>query len=543
MSLTFRRSYPIIVLVMIVLSILIFLVGDQRVIAYTTQPNSISSILKTGAGIDFSNNVAVLDDSIVHSIEVLMTVQEHEKMISTYQQTGLKEYFKVDVIIDGIRINEVGIRLKGNASLRTSVGGGMGGPGGGRNFPGGVPDLEGFQQQLPQEGQLPGFPGGREIPEGFQMPIPEELPQDGQEPPALENQLRDIPENLQIPGNQGFERINPFATTDGEVKIPYMIKFDEFIEGQTYQGYTAIALRTYGASSDAALLQEPLTNQVARIAGIPATNTAFTGFKINAEEEKLYVISELVNQVYLNQNFSNPNGILYKAELGSTLNYKGDDPSSYAGSFTQQTRNNDADLLPLISFMRFLEESDDQTFEAELPEWLDVDSFATYLAVNALVVNTDSMIGMNNNFYLYYDDVGRIFTVLIWDANESFGKLGGKATFDISLTNIQTGLPGGGAGGRMGGGMGGGQNVLISRFLGNATFKSLYEDKLKLVYEQVFQGDGLASMVNQYSDLIHSVNEKRSLVDLDAYDQAVEDLLNFIAQRQEYLDTQTSLTE
>jgi spore coat protein CotH len=530
MSLTFRRSYPIIVLALIVLSILIFLVGDQRVIAYTTLSNSNLSNLKTGTGIDFTNNVAVLDDSIVHSIEILMTDEEYDKMISTYQQTGLKEYFKVDVIIDGIRINEVGIRLKGNASLLSSVGGGMGGPGGGRNFPGGIPDLEGIQQQLPQDGQLPGFPGGREMPEGFQMPNPEEFPQDGQEPPVF--------------GNQGIERMNPFASTGGEVKIPYMIKFDEFVEGQTYQGYTAIALRTYGASSDAALLQEPLTNQIARLAGIPATRTAYTGFKINAEEEKLYVISELVNQVYLNQNFSNPNGILYKAELGSTLNYKGDDPSSYANSFTQQTRKNDADLLPLISFMKFLEEADDQTFDAELPEWLDVDSFATYLAVNALVVNTDSMIGMNNNFYLYYDDVARIFSVLIWDANESFGKLGGLATFDISLTDIQTGFPGGGqVGGRMGGGMGGGQNELISRFLASPTFTTLYYEKLNLVYELAFESGAVVEKVEQYSDLIQSINVDRNLVDLAAYDQAVDNLVNFINQRNEFLSTQALLMD
>jgi len=85
--------------------------------------------------------------------------------------------------------------------------------------------------------------------------------------------------------------------------------------------------------------------------------------------------------------------------------------------------------------------------------------------------------------------------------------------------------------------------VLISRFLGNTTFRSLYEEKLRLVYEQVFQSDYLDTLVNQYSDLIHSVNEERSLVDLDAYDQAVADFLSFIAQRKEYLGSQTLLTE
>jgi spore coat protein CotH len=357
----------------------------------------------------------------------------------------------------------------------------------------------------------------------------------------LDEQAGDQQGIFPAPGKGGFPDMNRLGQNDGEVKIPIMIKFDEFESGQTYQGYTALAVRTYGASYDEALLEEPITNQIANLVGLPATQTAYTGFKINDDEEKLYVISELVNQVYLDENFENNNGVLYKAELGSTLNFKGEDPSSYADSFTQQTRKNDADLLPLISFMRFLEETDDQAFEEELPVWLDLDSFALYLAVNAMVVNTDSMIGMNNNFYLYYDDVSSQFTVLMWDANESFGKLVASTTYDISLSDVPTAFPEGRMGGR--GGMGGGQNVLISRFLGNTTFRSLYEEKLRLVYEQVFQSDYLDTLVNQYSDLIHSVNEERSLVDLDAYDQAVADFLSFIAQRKEYLGSQTLLTE
>ena len=129
----------------------------------------------------------------------------------------------------------------------------------------------------------------------------------------------------------------------------------------------------------------------------------------------------------------------------------------------------------------------------------------------------------------------------MWDANESFGKLGGTATNDISLSDVPASFPGGRMVGRVG--MGGDQNVLISRFISNASFRMLYEDKLKLIYEQVFQSDYLDTLVNQYSDLIHSVNEERSLVDLDAYDQAVVDFLNFIAERKEYLSSQFLLSE
>jgi len=187
--------------------------------------------------------------------------------------------------------------------------------------------------------------------------------------------------------------------------------------------------------------------------------------------------------------------------------------------------------------MRFLDQSDDATFESQLPEWLDVDAFASYLALNALLVNTDSMLGMNNNYYLYYDDLEQRFTLLMWDANESLGKLGGSATYDLSLTNTDGG-PGGaqrGDRGGMGGGPGGGENALLTRFLANAKFKALYEQKVKEIYEQVFVSGAMASDVERYAALIRSVNEQRGLVEIEAYDQAVQKTLTFIEQRMEYL--------
>lgn len=58
----------------------------------------------------------------------------------------------------------------------------------------------------------------------------------------------------------------------------------------------------------------------------------------------------------------------------------------------------------------------------------------------------------------------------MWDANESLGKLGSSASYDLSLTNNQQG----GLAGR-GAGMGGGQNALLTRFMANKTFKAMYE--------------------------------------------------------------------
>lgn len=496
MSINFRRNYKLVILLILLVAFLTIVLGDMRVIAYANSTPSVDGEMISNT--NFTNEIDLFDDTLVHEIQVMIDQEDYDSMITTYQETGLKEYFKADVIIDGVRINNVGVRLKGNASLRTALGGGMGFGGGDRPDNAQSP-ADGVMPQMPEEfaqGERP------EPPDGFQMP------EAGQGPG----------------GNRGGQEIS-----EDQIKIPFMIKFDEYVDGQTYQNHSTIAIRNYGTSSDEALLQEPITNFAAQLANIPATETAYTGFRFNDNEEKLYVVSELINEEYLEKYFENEDGVLYKAELGATLSYLGEDPSSYADSFTQQTRVNDADLLPLITFLRFLDEADDVTFETELPNYLDVDALASYLALNAMLVNTDSMLGMNNNYYLYYDDEMEKITILMWDTNESLGKLGGSASYDLSLVNSQRGGPGGGAG------MGGGQNKLLTRFIANEKFNALYEEKLQEVYDAVFANDTVLTKIDEYSQLVHLVATDRAIVDLEAYDTAVKNTKAFIDQRLSYL--------
>jgi spore coat protein CotH len=315
-------------------------------------------------------------------------------------------------------------------------------------------------------------------------------------------------------------------------QVPVLIKFDEFVSGQTYQGYSRLAIRSAGVSYDASMLQEPLTNYVFRLAGLPATQTAYAGVQINDEAEQLFTISEAIDETYLEGYFENSDGVLYKAELNATMTYQGEDPSAYASSFKQETRQNDADLAPLIAFLRFLSESDQDTFANELPDYLDVDSFAAYLASNNLLVNTDSMAGMGNNFYFYYDHLSRRMTVLMWDGNESLGKLGGSASYDLYFQG-QSGM---GRGGRMGGGT----NQLITRFLADESFKALYEQQLEQIYAQAFQSGAIVEQIDTYAALISQANQTRELVDADVYEAAMASVLDFIAQRSAYLSS-TSL--
>ena len=483
MRIKWKRHFPLVLLLVVLLASLAMGLGSQRIVAYAPQASTDGKVPASQKNNKTVNNkIALFDETQMHSLQILISDDDYQKMITTYQQTGLKDYFKADVVIDGVKVSSVGLRLKGNASLRTALGGGRGGFGGFGGMPGGG-------NQPPPNGQ--------------------DRPQRGGGP------------------NQAPVAANPEASAG--VKLPMLIKFDEYVASQNYQGYYFLSVRNYGTSYDAAMLQEPVTNSMFRLAGLPATHTAYAGVALNQNPEQLYVLSEILDETYLAEHYNDPKGILYKAEVGSSLTYVGNDPSSYRRSFSQETRVKDADLGPLIAFARFLTESDDATFAAELPKRLDVDAFATFLALNNLLVNNDSIVGMNNNYYLYYNESTKFFTMLFWDANESLGKMGmgsQGATTDININLNQQGFRGPG---------GGSPNLLLKRFLSNPAFKALYEEKVKLVYQKVYAGGAISEQVNRYAALVHQALASRSLVDTASYDSAVEKVRTFITQRVAYL--------
>lgn len=373
MSLNFKRNIPLLLLLIFVLGFFSLVLGNQRVIAYTAKSGS----TRVDHGVIIENDIALFDDTVVHEIQLIMANSDYTTMISTYQNTGEKDFFHADVIIDGVRVNNVGVRLKGNASLRTVLGGRGNGEMGGM-MPMGRPNMGPINGQpiatLPQElngGMPPDLENG---------PLPQAPPDGGQNGGRPDRwQQRQGGENpnggAQSPGNSSSEEVIP----------PLLFRFDKYEEGQTYQDYTEIAIRTWGTSSDVSMLQEPLTNTAATMVGLPATKTAYTSFQRNKGKTSLLTISEVIDETYLQRFFPGSNGVLYKAAFGARMTYLGEDPSLYVASFDQQTRVNDADAAQLIAFLKFLDQATDEEFEQNLPKYLDVDAFAAYLALNNLL--------------------------------------------------------------------------------------------------------------------------------------------------------------
>jgi spore coat protein CotH len=280
----------------------------------------------------------LFDASVIHQISVFFSQHDYDAMIETYKNSDTKDWIKATVTIDGAAYQDVGIRLKGNSSLRGLGNGRGGGPGG---------DIS-----------------------------------------------ADEPEGL-----------------------PWLVRLDKFVDGQSHGGVKEFVVRS---NTSETALNEAVATELLALAGLASQKAIAASFSVNESEAVLRLVIEHPDDVWMAANFS-IQGALYKAESTGDYSYRGADPESYDEVFDQEAGKKNADLTPLIEFLDFLNNSDDATFYSTLAERLDVESFATYLAMQELIANSDDIDGPGNNSYLYYDPADGRFTVVAWDHNLAFG--------------------------------------------------------------------------------------------------------------------------
>jgi spore coat protein CotH len=440
---------------------------------------------------------ALFDETVVHEIMVSFDQEQYDAMIDTFAETGEKEYIEATVTIDGVTYERAGLRLKGNSSL-AGLGGG---PGGG--FPGGDP-----QRQQPSSETTSGGPDRR----------------------ASESASADAGDrSMRGRGGNGPDGVGPMggATADEPEQLPWLIRLDEYVDGQDHQGYEDVVIRS---NSTETALNDAVALDLLAEAGLPSQEAVHTGFSVNGGEPILRLAIEHPSDDAWSEEEFDAEGALYKAESTGDWSYRGDAQDAYTDVFDQESGDEVTDLTPLIDFLEFINESDDEAFAAELSERLDVESFAGYLAMMDLVDNADDIDGPGNNAYLWYDVETESFTVVPWDMNLAFGGLGNFGAGDFQPpegAEIPDGFPTEGFEPpegmqlpegvnpeelqRQGGPLAGRSNPLVERFHEVDEFEALYQEALTELRTSLYGGDVAESILAERTDLLTA--EATDLVD------------------------------
>ncbi|MFI1311672.1 CotH kinase family protein [Streptomyces albidoflavus] len=358
--------------------------GDVRISPYVTSASRAEADAITD---DVSGTVGLYDTSVAHSIQLTYQQTDFEKMMKEFEEDGTKDWIKADLVVDGVYLNDVGIRLKGNSTLM-SLRGDQGKQGGAEARPAG------------QAGQGGGRGGGM-VQYDLSAGEPEEL--------------------------------------------PWLVKIDEYVEGRAYQGEREISLRP--GSNGQVPLNEALSLSLTDTSGQQAERYAFTSVEVNDRPAATRLMVENPDTDY-GDEAGDGNAVLYKARAGSSFAYQGDDPSKYESSFKQLNKKGSQDLEPVMKLIKWVENASDEEFARDLDRYVDVESLAAYVATQNLLLNFDDMAGPGKNYLLRYDLDTKKFSVLGWDYNLTFS--GDATAGPDDATGMGGGMPGGGEGGKDG---------------------------------------------------------------------------------------------
>ncbi|MDF2923100.1 MAG: spore coat protein CotH [Paenibacillaceae bacterium] len=327
---------------------------------------------------------------------------------------------------------------------------------------------------------------------------------------------------IRTKGNLSLRSVVQMPDSD---RYSFKLSFDEYVSDQTLNGISKINLNNN--YSDASSMREFMTYELAEKMGLPTPGYSYVNVYVNDKLWGFYLSVEQVDAAYLERNFGNSYGALYKGEMtgtGSDLAWLGEDITAYTG-LAQKSESSNEDIL--IDMLNELNNGTD--YESVL----DVDNVLQYIALNAATANMDSYLGSNKQNYYLYEDEG-IFSILPWDYNMAFGGMGG------------------GMGGMGGGGSGTSvlideptqgavaERPLIAKLLAVDTYKERYHEILKEIVEGYMSDESFARRAEEISAMISPYVEQdpRPFYSYEEYQQGVTQLVTVAANLKESITGQ-----
>ena len=422
---------------------------------------------------------------------------DHDGKLSTaeFRALGEKWFVEWDKDKSGQLTAE---QLKAGLNLVVEMpnfgGAGRGGPGGGgpgRGGPGGGGGRGSFLQGA--EGKRNGLASAAGIEFKY---VHADLDFDGK-------QIKDV--GVRYKGN------GTFMESRGSIKRSLKIDLTEYVKGRKLAGVTKLNL--HNNVTDASWMNEPLGYRLFRDAGVPAPRTAYARVyitvpgKYDQQYFGLYSLVEEIDKVFAGEVMGGK-GAIFKPVTQSLFGDLGDDWKNYNQSYDPKTELSAAEKNRVMQFSKLVTGGSDEAFAGKLAEFVDLEKFARFMAVNVGLANFDSILDMGQNFYVYLDGKTQRFQFLPWDLDHSFGQFGMRGNQE-QRENLSIQRPWSG------------ENRFLERVFKVDAFKKLYLARLEEFSKTIFQPARLHQQVDDFAVAIRPSVKLESTEKLERFELAV----------------------
>ncbi|HEX2972318.1 MAG TPA: CotH kinase family protein, partial [Tepidisphaeraceae bacterium] len=214
--------------------------------------------------------------------------------------------------------------------------------------------------------------------------------------------------------------------SSGSGKRSFKLQLDEFKKGQKLADITTLNL--HNCITDASWMNEVLSHKLCRDAGVPAPRTAYARVYVTVpgkHERKyfgLYSIVENIDTDFAKERFGVKGGAIFKPVTPSPFSDLGAGWDNYKQTYDPKTKLSKGEKQRVIDFAQLVTYADDAEFAAKLPEFLDLDNFARFMAAEVYLSTLDSILCIGQNYCVYLHPKTRKFHFIPWDLDHSFGQ-------------------------------------------------------------------------------------------------------------------------
>ena len=245
--------------------------------------------------------------------------------------------------------------------------------------------------------------------------------------------------HLRFKGNSSFN----FA--GNSLKHSLKLDFNDLDAKASLSGLDKLNLNN--DAMDSSGLRETLAYDVFRTAGVAAPRTALAKvyLTVPGQYERTYLGAytaiEQVDKDFLKDRFGEKGGLLIKPEQNATLGYLGESWSTYESRMGEKVDATAAEGRRFVDFVRLLNQANDEEFARRIGDYVDVDQFLKFVAVQAALVNYDSPLMSGHNYYLYLNPKDHRFVWIPWDQNEAFGSFGVNGANAANMSILEPSAP------------------------------------------------------------------------------------------------------
>ena len=231
-------------------------------------------------------------------------------------------------------------------------------------------------------------------------------------------------------------------------KPAWTVNLDKYKGAERFQGLTKFHLNN--AMEDPSFLHQVLCGEMARAAGVPAIRCTHALVKLNGRDLGLYVFTESYTKDFLAQYFKDVSGDLYESGFIKDIN---EDLSKDQGD--------KKDFRAIEQLIAACREQDDAARWKKLGEILDLDRFASFIAIESLLGVGDGYDFGKNNYRIYHDPVTKLLSFIPHGMDEPLA----EPDFPIQR---------------------GTDSIVGKAFTGCPEGRALYRERVATLYEKVF---------------------------------------------------------